>query len=83
MRPQVKAALGFLEKLVEHGEVGPADVEAVYAAGVSREGLVRAVHVMTAFTMITKIADALGFALLDEEGYDAGARALWKRGYMI
>jgi hypothetical protein len=31
--------------------------------------------------MITRMADALGFGLLDEDGYQAGARHLLTRGY--
>lgn len=35
------------------------------------------------FDMVNHIADALGFDLLDDEGYDRSARSLLKFGYKL
>jgi alkylhydroperoxidase family enzyme len=78
----LRATLGFLEKLtLAPEEVGPADAAAVRAVGVSAEALRDAVYVCGLFNMITRMADALDFGLLDEDGYRAGARHLLARGY--
>ncbi len=82
VRPQVRAALGFLEKVVT-GTPTADDARAAFAAGVSRAGLERAVEICVGFTMITKIADALGFILQDDAGYAAAAKMLLKRGYVL
>jgi len=84
VRPQVHAALGFLEKLIKQPEtLAAADVRAVYEAGVSREALERAVYVCVGFTMIVRVADAFAFEISTPEEFDAGARMLMKRGYII
>jgi alkylhydroperoxidase family enzyme len=78
----LRATLGFLEKLtLEPETIGAADADAVHAAGVSAEALRDAIYVCGLFNMITRMADALDFALLDEDGYRAGARQLLARGY--
>jgi alkylhydroperoxidase family enzyme len=78
----LRATLGFLEKLtLTPDEVGPADAADVRAAGVSADALRDAIYVCALFNMITRMADALDFALLDERGYRAGARHLLARGY--
>ena len=43
-------------------ELTPADAEAAYAAGVSRDALRDAATVCALFNMITRLADALGSA---------------------
>lgn len=84
MRAEVKAALGFLEKLVQAtDQVGVDDVKAVYAAGVTREMLVRAVRICVGFSMIVRLADTFGFEISTQEEFAAGARALLKRGYVM
>ena len=84
VRPQVRAALGFLEKLVaEPDALTVADVEAVYAAGVSRKGLVRAVHCCVAFSIIVRVADTLDFEISTESEFLGGAKTLMKRGYIL
>lgn len=83
VRAEVKGALGFLEKLVRDDAVTADDAREAFAAGVSPAALERAVEVCVAFTMITKIADTFGFVLQDQAGYDAGAKMLLKRGYIL
>jgi alkylhydroperoxidase family enzyme len=80
VRDEVKAALGFIEKLVK-GTPTVEDVRAVYARGVTRDMLVRAVHVAVAFSMIVRLADAFAFEVGTPEDFDAAARSLMKRGY--
>ena len=81
VREEVKGALGFIETLVKDGTVGVDDVKAAYAKGVTRDMLVRAVHVCAAFSMIVRLADTFNFDISTPEEFDAGARALLKRGY--
>lgn len=82
VRKEVRAALGFIEKLVK-SEVTADDVRAVYDAGVPREGLERAVMVCVAFSTIVRLADTFAFAIPSASGFAAGAKSLWKRGYMM
>lgn len=78
----LRATLGFLEKLtLTPDELGAADASEVRAVGVSAEALRDAIYVCALFNMITRMADALDFALLDDRGYQAGARHLLARGY--
>jgi alkylhydroperoxidase family enzyme len=82
VRPQVRAALGFIEKLVRKtDELTRADAEEVLAAGVSREGLIRAVQICVAFSMIVRLADTFEFAIPDD--FMPGAHGLMKRGYVL
>ena len=83
VRPQVKAALGFIEKLVKAGSVSADDAREVFAAGVSREGLIRAVQIAVAFSMIVRLADSFQFEVGSEDDFDASARMLMKRGYIL
>lgn len=82
VRAEVRAALGFLEKLVHTPDALTADdARAVYAVGVPREALERAIEVCAAFTVIVRVADTFDFEIGSEDDFDAGARSLWKRGY--
>jgi alkylhydroperoxidase family enzyme len=83
VREEVRAALGFIEKLVKQGTVTAEDVQAVYAAGVPRDGLVRAVQVCAAFSIIVRVADTFEFAIPSAEGFAAQGKSLWKRGYVM
>ena len=82
VRAEVKGALGFLEKLVQDTDgIGPDDARAAYATGVTRDMLIRAVQVCAAFSTIVRLADTFDFEISTDEEFDAGARALLKRGY--
>ena len=64
-RPALHATLAYLEKLTLHpASLGPADVAAARAAGVSYEALEDAIHVCALFNLMNRVADALGFELL-------------------
>jgi hypothetical protein len=80
--PQLRATLLFLRKLVNTpDEVTAGDARSVLDSGVSPSALEDAVAVAFAFDMIDHIADALGFDLLDEDGYRRTARILLRFGY--
>jgi hypothetical protein len=80
VRPEVHAALGFIEKMVK-GAVTTEDVRACYAAGVPKDALARAAQVCVAFSMIVRLADTFQFDIPPD--FVPGAKALWKRGYMM
>lgn len=84
IEPRLKAMLGFIEKLTLQPEsIGPADVEAVRAAGVDDQGYRDAVWVVFLFNTITRIADSLGWDIPDDAGFDASATMLLSRGYVL
>jgi uncharacterized peroxidase-related enzyme len=81
---KLRAILAFLEKLtLRPAEVGPADMEPLRAAGLTREEIEDAIHVCALFNLINRVADSLGFELQTAEGYAGSARhLLGKRGYL-
>ena len=82
--PQLRAALGLVRKLtLAPEEVGADDIRAALKAGVSEDGLIDALYVCFAFNLIDRVADALGFDLLDEEGYRQSAQVLLRFGYRL
>ena len=80
----LRSTLGFLEKLtLEPGALGPADAEAVRAAGVSDEALVDAIAVAVLFNVIDRIADALAFEVPPPEAFAARAEQMLASGYAL
>ena len=58
----LRAMLAFLAKVtLEPAEVGPADAEALRAAGVSDEAIADALYVCAFFNLIDRLADSLAF----------------------
>lgn len=81
---KLRAALAFLEKLARTpADVTPADAQAVLDAGVSRKGVEEALFVSAMFHMITRCADAFGFAVPEEPGFLASAKSLLRFGYKL
>jgi len=81
---KLRATLGFLEKLtLRPNDVRPADIAPLRAAGLSDEAIEDAIHVCVLFNIYDRMADALGWWLPDQAGYDASGRNLMKRGYVI
>lgn len=79
---KVRVMLGFLEKLTLHpAEVGPADVAPLREAGLSDEEIADAIHVCTAFNLINRLADALGWEQQEQVALDRFADLLLKIGY--
>ena len=81
---KLKAALALVRKLtLSPEEVGADDVWATLEAGVSEDGVIDAIYVCFAFNLIDRVADALGFDLMDEAGYRQAAQVLLKFGYQL
>ena len=62
-------------------ELTEADVEAAYAAGVSRDALRDAATVCALFNMITRLADALGWEVPSSDRLTMRAPAMLEGGY--
>lgn len=62
-------------------ELTEADAETAYAAGVSREALRDAATVCAFFSMITRLADSLGWDVPSWERLSARAPAMLEGGY--
>ena len=74
--------MGLIEKLtLKPNEVNSGDVDALRAAGLTDAAIEDAIHVTVLFSIIDRIADALGFAIPSAEGFDSMAEVLLKRGY--
>jgi alkylhydroperoxidase family enzyme len=82
IRPELKATLGFLEKLTLHpDDVTSEDADAVRRAGVSEEALEDAIYVCVIFSVLVRLADAMGWRLPPEESHRRSASMLLKLGY--
>jgi alkylhydroperoxidase family enzyme len=80
--PKLRATLGLLEKLtLTPDELGPQDVEALRAAGVSEGAILDAIYICAAFNLIDRVADALGFEI--PASFTKGAAGQLKRGYKL
>jgi uncharacterized peroxidase-related enzyme len=78
----LKATLGFLEILtLRPMELTTEDARAVLRAGVSTEALMDAIAVCALFSIVTRYADALDFAVPTADEFDRAASMLLKRGY--
>jgi uncharacterized peroxidase-related enzyme len=79
---KLRAMLGFLEKMTLHpGDLAPADVEPLRAAGLSDEEIADALHICTAFNLINRLADALGWEMQQDVAVHRYADLLLKMGY--
>lgn len=82
MRPELNAALAFIEVLTQRpDELTEADAEAAYAAGVSREALRDAATVSSLFSMITRLSDSFGWDVPSWDRTTARAPAMLDGGY--
>ncbi|MGC1354722.1 MAG: hypothetical protein WA851_02795 [Xanthobacteraceae bacterium] len=78
----LRATLGFLEILtLRPTELTAEDARAVLHAGVSTDALIDAIAVCALFSIITRYADALDFAVPTANEFDGAAGMLLKRGY--
>ena len=81
---KLRAMLGFIETLtLRPTELGPADADAVRAAGVSDDAIVDAIHVAALFNMITRLADSLGWDVPEYESFLARADQMLAEGYAL
>ena len=59
---RLKAVIGLYEKLTDApSDLGPDDIAPLRAAGLSDAAILEAVHIRTVFSIMTRVADALGF----------------------
>jgi AhpD family alkylhydroperoxidase len=77
----LRATLGMLGKLSSQGTLSADDIRAVLSAGVSPQQIEDALAVGFAFNTIDRLANAFAFEMLSQEGFEAGAKYLLKRGY--
>jgi hypothetical protein len=82
--PRLRAALVLVRTLTLAPEqVGADDLRAILGAGVSEDAVRDVVYVCFAFNLIDRVSDALGFELMDENGYRRGAHVLLRVGYKL
>jgi hypothetical protein len=62
-------------------ELSAEDAKAVLHAGASAEALMDAIAVGALFSIVTRYADALDFAVPTADEFDRAANMLLKRGY--
>jgi AhpD family alkylhydroperoxidase len=77
----LRLTLGMLGKLTSEGTLSADDIRALLSAGVSHEQIEDALAVSFAFNTTDRLANAFAFEVLTEEGFDAGAKYLLRRGY--
>jgi len=82
--PQVRAALGFIEKqTLAPDELTVEDAEAAYAAGVSKQALRDAAKVSAMFNMIVRLADSFGWDVPAWDALLGRAPAMLEGGYSV
>jgi AhpD family alkylhydroperoxidase len=77
----LRATLSMLGKLTSEGILTADDIRAVLSAGVSHQQIEDALAVNFAFNTTVRLANAFAFDVLSQEGFEAGAKYLLKRGY--
>jgi alkylhydroperoxidase family enzyme len=84
LRPELAATLAFIEKqTLRPDELGPADADAVRAAGVSDQALRDAAAVSGLFNMIVRLADSFGWDVPPPERLELRAPAMLEGGYVL
>ena len=77
----LRATLRMLGKLTCAGTLSAGDIRSVLSAGVSRPQIEDALAVSLAFNATDRLANAFAFDVLSQDGFEAGAKYLLKRGY--
>ena len=81
---KLRAMLALLETFtLHHEQLGPADVRAALAAGVTREQVRDAFYVAFLFNTYDRLADTLGWELPEEGYYAKAGEFLLKKGYSV
>ena len=81
---KLRATLGLLETFtLRPDELGPADVRAVLATGVTREMVRDAFYVAFLFNGYDRLADTLGWELPERGFYFKSGKFLLKKGYRL
>lgn len=74
--------LAFLEKMtLNPGDLAPSDVEPLRAAGLSDDEITDAIHICSAFNLINRLADALGWEMQEDVAVRRFSEMLLTRGY--
>jgi alkylhydroperoxidase family enzyme len=82
--PKTLAMFAFLEKMtLSPDSLGPADGEALRAAGVSPQAAEDGILVGFLFNIYDRLADSLEFDIPDAIGFQQGADFLLKSGYQM
>ena len=80
---KLRAMLGLLETFtLRPMELGPTDVRAVLATGVTRDAIRDAFYVAFLFNTYDRLADTLGWELPDTRYYAKAGQFLLKKGYL-
>jgi alkylhydroperoxidase family enzyme len=81
---KVRAALAFLEEVtLRPAELGAQHAAPLRAAGVSRQAAEDALAVAFGFNLIDRLADAFGWHVPEQAGFDASAKVLLAHGYRM
>ena len=81
---KLRAMLGLLETFtLRPDEMGPDDVRAVLATGVTREMIRDAFYVAFLFNGYDRLADTLGWELPEQDFYRKAGQFLLKKGYGV
>ena len=81
---RVRATLRLLETFtLRPDDIGPSDVRAVLATGVTREMIRDAFYVAFLFNTYDRLADTLGWELPDQPYYAKAGKFLLKKGYQL
>jgi hypothetical protein len=81
---RLRAMIRFVEKVtVDPDSVTPNDARRVRDAGVSRQAMEDALMVTFCFNLITRLADAFGWYIPNEDAFEASATNLLNRGYLM
>jgi uncharacterized peroxidase-related enzyme len=78
---RLQATLRMLGRLTRDGYLSAEDVRTVLDTGVSREQVEDVLAICYAFNVTNRLANAFGFEVLSQEGFQSGARYLLRRGY--
>jgi uncharacterized peroxidase-related enzyme len=82
VRAELKAVLPLVEKLTRAPQdVTDADVDAVRAAGVPEHAIEEAMHVVSIFSTINRVADSLGFSIPPPAAMRKSGKRLLTHGY--
>ena len=84
MRAELAAVLPLLERVTKDPEsLGPADVDAVRAAGVPDEAIVDALHVSLLFNTVNRMANAFDWSWDSQEHVLVAARMIHRISYRL
>jgi alkylhydroperoxidase family enzyme len=81
---KLRSTLRFLKLVTSAPDfVGPEDVRRLHELGVTDQMIEDALAVAFCFNLITRLADAFGWYIPDQAGFDASGRSLLERGYLM